>query len=85
MGAAAEEVQPEPSLAGDASGGASREDLPELETKDKVGAGEIEEQEDLFALGSKDRGGDGGAKGKADVPANTADQQDDIFSFSNEE
>ena len=71
--AEAEEAQLEPSLAGDAVGGTSKEDMSESETKDVVGAGEIEEPEDLFASSSEDHGGDGGAKGKDNTPANMAD------------
>ena len=54
-GAVAEEAQPEPSLAGDAAGGAS--DTCELETEDEAGAIEVEEEEDLFASGT-DEGAD---------------------------
>ena len=54
-GAVAEEVQPEPSLAGDAAGGASKSS--ESETEDKAGAREVEEEEDLFASGM-DEGAD---------------------------
>ena len=52
---AAEEAQPEPSLAGDVAGGAS--DTSELETEDEAGAREVEEEEDLFASGT-DEGAD---------------------------
>ena len=48
--AGAEEAQPEPSLAGDAAGGAS--ESSDLGTKDEAGASEVEEEEDLFALGT---------------------------------
>ena len=64
VGAAAKEVQPEPSLAGDVAGGALEEDTSKSETKGEAGIGKIEELEDLFALGSKDgdnHGGDAGA------------------------
>ena len=56
--AVAEEVQPEPSLAGDAAGGAS--DSSDSGTEDKAGAGEVEEEEDLFASGM-DEGDDNAA------------------------
>ena len=56
--AAAEEAQPEPSLAGDAAGSAS--ESSDSGTGDKAGAGEVEEEEDLFASGS-DEGADGAA------------------------
>ena len=71
--AKAEEAQPEPAIADDAAGGASNKDTSELETKDKVGAGEIEEREDLFASGSEDNGGGAGAEGAGDAPANMAE------------
>ena len=58
---AAEEAQPEPSLAGDAAGGAS--DSSDSGTEDKAGAGEVEEEEDLFASGTDE--GDGDAMGDA--------------------
>ena len=51
-------MQPEPSLAGDAAGGAS--DSSDLGTKDEAGAGEVEEEEDLFASGT-DEGADNAA------------------------
>ena len=54
-GTAAEEAQLEPSLAGDAAGGAS--DSSDSGTKDKAGAREVEEEEDLFASGM-DEGAD---------------------------
>ena len=54
-GAAAEEVQLEPLLAGNAAGGTS--ESSELETEDEAGAGEVEEEEDLFASGT-DEGAD---------------------------
>ena len=53
--AAAEEAQPEPSLAGDAAGGSSNSS--DSGTEDKAGAGEVEEEEDLFASGT-DEGAD---------------------------
>ena len=56
--AAAEEVQPEPSLAGDAAGGASNSS--DSGTEDDAGAGEVEEEEDLFAS-SMDEGADDAA------------------------
>ena len=56
--AAAEEAQPEPSLAGDAAGGAS--DSSDSGTKDKAGAREVEEEEALFAS-STDEGADDAA------------------------
>ena len=71
--AEAKEAQPEPSLAGDAASGTSEEGIAESETEGKVGAGEIEELQDLFVSGSEDHGADGGAKGEDDVPADTAD------------
>ena len=58
MEAAAEEVQPEPSLAGDVAGGAS--DSSDSGTEDEAGAQEVEEEEDLFASGS-DEGADNAA------------------------
>ena len=87
VGAAGEgkEAQPEPSLVGDAASGASREDSSGSETEGEVGAGEIEEEEDLFASGSEDHGGDAGTKGKDDAPANMADQQEDNFAFPDKE
>ena len=57
--AAAEEAQPEPSLAGDAAGGASNSS--DSGTEGKAGAGEVEEEEDLFASSM-----DGGADDAAD-------------------
>ena len=54
-GAAVEEAQPEPSLAGDAAGGAS--DSSDSGTEGEAGAGEVEEEEDLFASGT-DEGAD---------------------------
>ena len=56
MGEAAEEVQPEPSLAGDEAGGAS--DSSDLGNEDEAGAGEVEEEEDLFASGTDEGAGD---------------------------
>ena len=56
--AAAEEAQPEPSLAGDVAGGTS--DSSDSGTKDEAGAGEVEEEEDLFASGM-DEGADDAA------------------------
>ena len=53
--AAAKEAQPEPSLVGDAAGGASKSS--DSGTKDEAGAGEVEEEEDLFASGM-DEGAD---------------------------
>ena len=53
--AAAEEAQPEPLLVGDEAGGAS--DSSDSGTEDKAGAGEVEEEEDLFASGM-DEGAD---------------------------
>ena len=86
VGVAAKEVQPEPSLVGDVAGGASGEDTSESETKGKVGAGKIEELEDLFVSGSEDHGGDGGAGAKEDKPVDTANQQqEDIPAFPDEE
>ena len=55
---AAKEVQPELSLAGDAAGGTSKSS--DSGTKDKAGAGEVEEEEDLFAAGM-DEGADDAA------------------------
>ena len=43
------------------------------ETKGEVGAGKIEELEDLFASGSEDHGGNRGAEGKGDALADMAD------------
>ena len=60
--AAAEEAQPEPLLAGDYAGGTS--DSSNLGTEDEAGAGEVEEEEDLFASGS-----DAGADDAADDAA----------------
>ena len=60
--AAAEEAQPEPSLAGDAAGGAC--DSSDSGTEDKAGAGEVEEEEDLFASGT-DEGADDTANNAA--------------------
>ena len=57
-GAAAKEAQLEPLLAGDAAGGTSKSS--ESETGDKAGAGEVEEEEDLFASGT-DEGTDNAA------------------------
>ena len=86
VGPAAKEAQPGPSLAGDAASNTSGEDMSESESKGKVGASKIEELEDLFPSGSKDHGGDGGARGKDDVPDDMADQQDeDLSAFPNEE
>ena len=59
---AAEEAQPEPSLVGDAAGGAS--ESSDAGAEDKAGAGEVEEEEDLFASGSGE-----GADGTADDAA----------------
>ena len=56
--AAAKEAQPEPSLAGDAAGGASNSS--DSGTEDEAGAGEVEEEEDLFASGT-DAGADDAA------------------------
>ena len=56
--AAAKEAQPEPSLVGDAAGGAS--DSSDSGTEDKAGARELEEEEDVFASGT-DEGTDGAA------------------------
>ena len=50
--AVAEEAQLEPSLAGDAAGGTSNSS--DSGTKDKAGAGEVEEEEDLFASGMEE-------------------------------
>ena len=61
-GAVAKEAQLEPSLAGDAAGGASQ--TSELETEDKAGAREVEEEEDLFASGT-DEGADNTPDGTA--------------------
>ena len=47
--ASAEEAQLEPSLVGDEAGGAS--DSSNSGTEDEAGAGEVEEEEDLFASG----------------------------------
>ena len=74
-------MQPEPSLAGDAVCGTSGEDSSELETKGKVGAGE--EQEDLFRSGSEDHGGDQGAEGKDNAPADP--EAEGIFAFLDKE
>ena len=71
--AAAEEAQPEPSLAGDAAGGASDDDMSESETKDEVGAGKIEEQEDLFMSGNEDNKDDEGTGGVNDTPSDTTE------------
>ena len=60
--AAAEEAQPEPSLACNEAGGAS--DSSDLGTEDKAGAREVEEEEDLFASGT-----DAGADDAADDAA----------------
>ena len=60
--AAAEEMQPEPSLAGNAAGGTSYSS--DLGTEDKAGAGEVEEEEDLFASGT-DEGTDDAANDAA--------------------
>ena len=54
--AAAEDAQPEPSLAGNAAGGAS--DSSDSGTEDKAGAGEVEEEEDLFASGTDEGAND---------------------------
>ena len=54
-GVAAEEAQPEPSLAGYMAGGTS--DTSESETEDKAGAREVEEEENLFVSGT-DHGAD---------------------------
>ena len=62
MGEAAEEVQPEPSLVGDAAGSAS--ESSDSGTRDEAGAGEVEEEEDLFASGS-DEGADNAANNAA--------------------
>ena len=70
--AEAKEVQPEPSLVGDAASGTSNKDASESETKDKAGAGEVEEEEDLFAAGTKDDGDAAGNKGTDDTPAGAA-------------
>ena len=48
--AAAEEAQPEPSFAGDEAGGVSNSS--DSGTEDEAGAGEVEEEEDLFASGT---------------------------------
>ena len=56
--AAAEEAQPEPSLAGDAAGSAS--ESSDSGTEDEASAGEVKEEEDLFASGS-DEGANGAA------------------------
>ena len=53
--AAAKELQPEPSLAGDAAGGTSKSS--DSGTEDKAGARAVEEEEDLFASGT-DEGAD---------------------------
>ena len=55
---AAKEAQPEPLLTGDAADGAS--ESSDLGTEGKAGAGEVEEEEDLFASGS-DEGADDAA------------------------
>ena len=60
--AEAEEAQPEPSLAGDVAGGASNSS--DSGTEDEAGAGEVEEEEDLF-----DSGSDVGADDAADNAA----------------
>ena len=60
--AAAEEAQPESSLVGDEAGGVS--DSSDLGTEDKAGAGEVEEEEDLFASGT-DEGADNAADNAA--------------------
>ena len=70
VAAKAKEVQPEPSLASDAAGGTSDKDASESETEDKAGAGEVEdEEEDLFVSSTEDDGGDEGAEGAKDTPA----------------
>ena len=56
--AAAEEAQPEPSLVGDAAGSAS--ESSDSGTEDEAGAGEVEEEEDLYASGM-DEGADDAA------------------------
>ena len=67
---AAEEVQPEPSLAGDAAGGTS--DTSESETEeDEVGGGDVEEEEDLIVSGT-DEDRDAGNKGADNAPADVA-------------
>ena len=82
VAAKAEEVQPEPSLAGDAAGAAS--DTSESETEDKAGFGEVEEEEDLFASGT-DEDRDAGNRGANNAPANMAGyQEEDIFVFPDE-
>ena len=58
VGAAAKEAQPEPSLAGDTAGGTS--ESSDSGTEDEAGAGEVEEEEDLFAS-STDEGADNAA------------------------
>lgn len=85
-GAAAEakEAQPEPSFAGDVAGSASDKDASELETKDEAGAGEVEEEEDLFTSGTEDDGGNEGTEGAKDAPADMAEEQEDIFAFPDE-
>ena len=60
--AEAKEAQPELSLAGDVAGGASNSS--DSGTEDEAGAGEVEEEEDLFASGS-----DAGADDAADDAA----------------
>ena len=70
--AKAKEAQQEPSLVGDTASGTSDKDAAELEAKGKVGASKMKEQEDLFASGSEEDGGDGGAKGEGIAPAGMA-------------
>ena len=73
--AVAEEVQPEPSLAGDVAGGAS--ESSDSGTKDEAGAKEVEEEEDLFASGT-DEGADDAADGAA------GQKEEDLFAFPDE-
>ena len=61
MDAAAKEAQLEPLFAGDEAGGAS--DSSDSGTEDEAGAGEVEEEEDLFASGTDE--GDEDAAGNA--------------------
>ena len=45
---------------------------PKAENEDKAGAGEVEEEKDLFASGTEEDGDTAGNKGVDDAPADMA-------------